>query len=670
MSRRRGRPRSAPPLTKAQTPGGFRNGAVVGAQTTYTAEQVAALMSAKAGGGAARPLPRLDAFAPVPFGPGVPLVPAPIGPIDPQTGRAQPRAYEYPVAYNLPGFGDRLIPWKVLRDAADQIPLFRRCIQIRKDEVATLDWDVTISAKAVERAQRQDPNSARSDIEKAMRVRVDPHIGRLVDFWEQPDPRSGHDFIAWAMKVLEEHFVLDAIAIYPRARRNGSLYGFEVLDGSTIKPLLDIEGFRPMPPQPAYQQILYGFPRGEYVADAEPDKNGDMVLAGTAYPADRLVYKVHNTRTWTPYGFSAVEQALYDGELYLRRIEWLKAEYTDGVMPAGWLLSGEGQAEWSPQQTAQYEREFNDYYNGNTTARMRLRLLPFGMKPAENRADLGEKYKPEYDLHLIKLVAGHFDTTIAELGFTEQGGLGSTGWHEGQADVQERKATQPTLRRLQSMCTSLMRTYLDCPPELEFRILGLESEDEDAADEVADRRIKRGGLTLNEDRDRTGLPRYTFPEADMPMVDTGRGVVFLEGASKLAQPGVMIGPPNPAQTAGAPAVDEQGNAVQELQGPPGGQPEKPAGPDAVKAELGAYHRWLAKGTASRPFRFQHLTPTAAAAAGVDLTKAEFGEAPPQGRPKSAALARLGTGPGGGRSLGASAVPGFDWAGLRAEQAGR
>lgn len=660
MSRRNRTPTRT--LTKASRP-------AVGPGTAWTDAQVGQALRAvaTAGGQVAVPLPRLEPM--VPFGPGTPLFPSPINPINPQTGRAEPRAFEYPVTWNLPGFGERLVPWKVLRDAADMIPLFRRCIEIRKAEVATLGWDVTISEKAVERAQRQDPNSARSEVEKAMRQRVDPHIGRLVDFWECPDPRNGHDFIAWASKLLEEYFVLDAVAAYPRMRRGGDLYGLEILDGTTIKPLLDNDGFRPLPPQAAYQQILYGFPRGEFTADGEPDPDSGA-LAG-AYPSDRLVYKVHNVRSWTPYGYSAVEQALYDGELYLRRLGWLKAEYTDGVMPAGWLLSGEGQAEWSPQELKQYEAQFNDYLVGNTSARQRFRILPYGMKPDDSRSDLGEKYRPDYDLHLIKLVASHFDTTIAELGFTETGGLGSTGWHEGQADVQDRKATQPTLRRLQALCTHLMRTYLGCPPELEFRILGLESEDEDAADESADRRVKSGRMTLNEDRDRTGLARYAFPEADMPMVDTGRGVVFLEGASKLAAPGVMIGPPNPAQTAGAPSVDADGNAVQEL-APQPGQPTAPAkpDPDAVKAELVAYRRWLAKGSTSRPFVFRTVSLADASAAGVQLDKAEFAGGAISATPKSAALAGLGAGPAGGGALGAVPAPGFDWGALRAAEAGR
>ena len=44
------------------------------------------------------------------------------------------------------------------------------------------------------------------------------------------------------------------------------------------------------------------------------------------------------------------------------------------------------------------------------------------------------------------LMVAHFDLTIAKLGFTEAKGLGSSGYHEGQEDVEDRKSTRPWLR--------------------------------------------------------------------------------------------------------------------------------------------------------------------------------------------------------------------------------
>jgi hypothetical protein len=576
---------------------------------TFSPDQVTSLINAASSAGrqipgVANPLPRTDPL--VAFGPGMPLFPAAIDPVRPDTGRPEPRFNEYPVSSNLPGVSDRLVPWKVLRDAADAGGLPRRCIEIRKAEVTTLDWAVTITKQAVEAAQ-SDSGRPRSEVEGELRQKLSGDIVRCTEFWEKPDRGQDEDFTEWLSKLLEEHLVLDAVAIYPRLTYGGDLYALEILDGSTIKPLRDHRGGRPAAPQPAFQQILWGFPRGEFVADTDDD---GAVLNGFA--ADRLVYKRRNVRAHTPYGYSAVEQALEDVDVWLRRRKWIRDEYTEGTIPTGLLLN-EGTTGWTPAQTLEYETYLNDTYGGSTAARHRMRVLPPGLKPV-TEADVAERYKPEYDLFLIKQIASHFDVTIAELGFTETGGLGSTGWHEGQADVQQRKATLPTLRWLQQLLTSVSRTHLGMPRELEFRFLGLEEEDAAAADEVAAARVDAGRMTYNEDRDRLGMPRYDFPEADMPLVRTARGLVFLDGASKLNPPGELVGP-----VEGAPLTDKDADGV--LDAPQG--PDRDAGDgsgdeetndggrdDAVKTELAAFRRWSRRNPSpSRPFEFATVTKT-------------------------------------------------------------
>lgn len=575
---------------------------------TFTAAQVASVANAAATGGpqvtgVALPLPRSDPQ--VAFGPGVPLFPAAIDPPRPDTGRPEPRFNEYPVTSNLPGVGDRLVPWKVLRDAADAGGLPRRCIEIRKAEVTTLDWAITITKQAVEAAQ-QTSDKPRSEVETELRKRLAPEIVRCATFWQKPDPGQDENFSEWLSKFLEEHLVLDAIAIYPRLTYGGHLYALEILDGSTIKPLRDHRGGRPAPPNPAFQQLLWGFPRGEFIADTD----GDGAIVG-ALPADRLVYKRRNVRAHTPYGYSAVEQALEDVDVWLRRRKWIRDEYTEGTVPTGWIRSN-GQQGWSPSQVREYETDLNDVYSGGTAARHRLRVLPPGFD-LETQADVAERYKPEYDLFLVKQIAAHFDVTIAELGFTEAGGLGSTGWHEGQADVQQRKGTLPTLRWLQQVLTSISRAHLGMPPELEFSFLGLEEEDAAAADAVADARLKSGRITYNEDRDRQGLARYDFPEADMPVVQTARGLIFLAGASDLAPAGEVVGP-----IQGPPEADADADGI--LDAPHGPDTDvKPASADGdtggdegrgeqVKAELASYRRWARRNpNPKRPFEFTAVT---------------------------------------------------------------
>lgn len=600
-SRRRSEPDTVKAATAAQTFSPAQVAAMLNAITT--APQVA---------GGFNPLPRTDPQ--VAFGPGLPLIPGAIDPLRPDTGRPEPRITEYPVSSNLPGVTDRLVPWKVLRDAADAGGIPRRCIEIRKAEVATLDWAITITKSAVSGAQAAHPSMSRADIEADLRDRLGPEIARCSTFWEKPDPGQDEDTIEWLSKLLEDHLVLDAVAIYPRRTYGGDLYALEILDGSTIKVLRDWRGGRPQPPQPAFQQMLWGFPRGEFIADVDDD---GTVLNG--YQPDQLIYKRRNVRTTSPYGYSAVEQALSDIDVWLRRHQWIRAEYTDGTLPTGWLKQN-GETGWTPAQTLEYERLLNDTYSGQTLERHRLRILPPGFE-TEMFDSIAEKYKPEYDLYLLKLVASHFDTTIAELGFTETGGLGSSGYHEGQADVQQRKATLPTLRWLQQLITSISRKHLGMAPELEFKFLGLEDEDEAAADQVAQDRIQFGRMTLNEDRDRIGAPRYPFAEADMPMLMTTRGVVFLEGARDIAPPGQIIEPPKAVATAqeGDAAEPEVSSATRE---------------DVVKSELAAFNRWARRNPEPRrPFQFTTVTKADAPHLVGDpralLTKAGGGD--PKGR---------------------------------------
>ena len=558
---------------------------------TFTVQQIQALASAGLVGPsvpATEALPRDPRWATVPFAPGTPLFPQGINVPQPGQRQAEPRQFEIPVSWNLPGFSDRLIPWAILRNAAD-IPLFRQCIETRKAEAVTKPWDIRLSKNAIRRAQQADPTANLNDVKKALQAKVDPHIGRLIDFWSEPDRWNGRDFTAWATLALEEILVLDALPIFPRRTKGGDLYGFEIIDGTTIKPLLDDFGRRPLPPNPAFQQILYGFPRGEYVSDVDldPEVQGQQPDPG-AYTADQLIYHVTHGRTFTPYGHSAVERALQDGDLWMRRHGWLKAEYTDGVMPSGWLEAGEGQAEWTPQQLEVFEKAFNDYYAGATPSRQRFRILPWGMTPSKSE-DLGEKYKPDYDLFLLKLVVRHFDTNINELGFSEARGLGSAGMHESQERNQERTATQPTLDRLGKLCTRLQVRFLDAPPELEFVFPGDEAEDEEKEDQIWNQRVATGRATRNEDRDRQGMPRFEFPEADMPAVETGTGLLFVEGSSAAVAPGqVFTGgqppglglpgePPPGAPGGGGPGVPPPTGGPA---GGPGSVPPKPPTPPA------------------------------------------------------------------------------------------
>lgn len=565
------------------------------------------------------PLPRPPEWQRNNFGPGYPIEGEPVDAPRQDTGQPQPRLTEYQVAYNLQLNPTRFVPWETLKRAADS-PLFRACIEVRKTELASQDWVVRVSPGAAAKMAAAQGRSKEA-VANELRREYQSEIDRLTDFWDVPDRKNDRDFATWIGMAADEQLTWDALAIYPHQTYGGDTLGFWVIDGSTIKPLLDESGGRPEAPFPSYQQILYGFPRGEYSAQTFTKADGTKVIPG-AIQAGQLVYKRRTPRTWTPYGLSPTEQALMDGVLYNKRFGWMVAEYTEGVMPAVYMES-DGTLDWTPTQLLDYERDFNNRLTGQTAERMRANFLPPGLRAAAMQT-VGERYRPDYDLHLVKLVAMHYLVTITELGFTESGGLGSTGYHEGQEDIQFRKARMPDLKWFGTLCTQLQKSYLNAPDVLEFAFLGLDAEDEAAADLIDHQRLADGRQTMNELRIKIGQPPLSFKEADMPMLQTARGVVFLEGASEQAPSGVLIEPASEPNDVGDPG---QGGGTSPTQRRPiksggGGSPKVTK--EALQ-EIAAYARWNTK-PQSRPFQFEHLTEDQAAESGLTFDHAEFAKA--------------------------------------------
>lgn len=573
------------------------------------------------GGQLATPLPR-DPRDLGPFGPAHPLYPDPIGQVRPDTGQQEPWVYEYPVAWNLPGGGDnRFIPWQTLRDAADQIDIFRRCIELRKDHIAGLKWAFTITPAAINQAYEADQRIGKSDLASQLRQQWAPDIGRLTAFWSNPWKSNGVDFRRWVRGVMEERLVLDATVVYPETTYGGDVLAMNLIDGSTIKPLLDARGARPVPPFPAFQQLLYGFPRGEYHADATTDDAGQQVLNG-AYTAGALSYSRENFRTWTPYGQSPVEQALAAARVYMRRQGWMLSEYDDGVLPE-MLIRVPETTQITPLERRRYEDALNDELAGQTAARHRGKILFPGMEPTL-LPSVDERYKPDYDLFLIKRMASFFGVSMTSLGFSESKGLGSAGMHEAQADSEEIASIEPDKEAISSLINDLSRAFLRMPGEIMFTFVNDEGDDTLEGEQAENLKLARGSITVNDDRRRLGMPVYEFPEADMPYIQGAAGPVFLEGSfqrqqdNAAATQAALQAKATPAEDGDDPqAVDEDG--------------DDEATTAAKSVELSAYRRY-ARRSRPRPFDWKFHRPdeveTILKAGGADPKD----QAPPPAQP--------------------------------------
>ena len=530
-----------------------------------------------------------QAFMPVAFGPGVPITPGAINPLR-EDGRPDPRRYEYQVAQNINITETKLIPFKTLRAAADQIDIIRRCVEVSKSKLTSLDWDIVLANDASEKIVAASGGDHVRAMAKA-RDQYTEEINRMRAFWENPDRSNGLTFTDWLMVAAEEILVIDALAIWPQRSVGGDLYGFQILDGSTIKPMLDDRGMRPAAPDVAYQQILYGFPRAEFTAnDDDPQADGE-------FTADDLAYLVRNRRSISTYGYSPVERSLPLADIYLRRQQWIRAEYTDGVIPD---LMFTTTADWgnNPDLLRAYENILNDDLAGQTEQRTRARLLPTGLVPITNDG-YGEKFKDTLDDYLVTSICGHFGVQPSEIGFSPKAGLGGAGFAEGQAENGEALGIAPLANWIAKAITNLSYTYLGMPRELEFKLMTSKRMDTEANARKNQIEITSGGKTINERRSEMGLPLLDTPQADMPILVGGSGMYLFspEGLISAATVTAPIIEPSEAL-----AIEEKPEeAIEE---------EKPVTVETVK-EVQAFMKWAKKGDRGRDFEFKTIDPIVA-----------------------------------------------------------
>ncbi len=327
------------------------------------------------------------------FTPGQPVRPGPG--IVAQDGT--PRQFTFPSGYNIAQRPRalELTPFETLRQFAALYEGVQLCERVYLDILGRLELRV------VPRDSSETPDHAMAR--------------RIEDFLARPD--GERDLRGWMAAATRDLLEIDALAIYRRRRRDGKLWALELVDGSTIKPLIDDLGRRPQPPAPAYQQFVWGMPAG-------------------LYTTDELDYLCETPRTDSVYGVSRVERILYCINQALRKQAFDLARYTDGVVPAGILYPPED-SEWTMDQLVEYERQFNALLAGNNQQRMRVKVAPPGFTFTATHPQEPEM---DFDRWLLNITAACFGLTMAELGMTEQVNKSSG---ETQENVVYRRAVRP-----------------------------------------------------------------------------------------------------------------------------------------------------------------------------------------------------------------------------------
>src|SRR5438034_736667 len=115
-------------------------------KTDLSAQAYAMTLSQYQTASIGRSLPRpADVFNAPAFGPSTPIQPFPVDvPTDQDT--LEPRIWQYPVSWNLPipPRAYEPVSFDLLRALARYVDIVRRAIEVRKNEVANIDWDIVV----------------------------------------------------------------------------------------------------------------------------------------------------------------------------------------------------------------------------------------------------------------------------------------------------------------------------------------------------------------------------------------------------------------------------------------------------------------------------------------------------------------------------------------------
>lgn len=344
-------------------------------------------------------------------------------PMQPVNGDESPRLFEYQPGVNLMitprmGFG-AMLSFPALRALA-QVKEVRLNIELIKRTICGMEWEIVPDVPSVEVDGATYERTVDTDAVRA--------------FFEKPDGVNEWD--AWLKMLLEDLLVIDAVTLYPDMQF-GELRALEIVDGATIRPLIDSRGRIPRPPMPAFSQILYGIP-------------------STWYDARQVIYKPLNAKSHTVYGESPIEWVLTAINTAIRHDAQRIAAFTDGNIPGAMAF-----VNVSTPEELQILQDYVDAIEKGQIARAsHLLFMPAGTGSSVVPFSNTNFDNSAIDEYLFKVVCWAFGNSPSEFGIVSGAGLGGAGFMQGQENTQQRSMIEPVSGYVAQLLNRVIREYM------------------------------------------------------------------------------------------------------------------------------------------------------------------------------------------------------------------
>jgi hypothetical protein len=381
----------------------------------------------------------------------------------------EPRGYDYTTSVNI-GITPRKeepITFAQMRALSQNCAVLATVIQTRKDQLTKMKWQVKL--------KKLEGETGKAYTERA---KNDPRLKELTEFFRKPDRET--DWASWLSALLDDLLVIDAPTIYPRRTKGGKLYSLNLIDGGTIKRIIDNNAMTPMPPEAAYQQILKGVPARNLTTDD-------------------IIYRPRNKRTYKMYGYSPVEQIILIVNIALRRDIYAAEYYTEGTLPDTMLRVPET---WTPNQIEEFTVAWN-LMNETTADRRKVKFVP-NFEPIIAKPNA---LKDVYDEWVARIICYCFGVPCSP--FIKE-------TNRATAETQKEQSMEEGLLPYQSWLTALIDDIIQSKQffgydDIEFGFQDDREEDSLKQAQIDEIHVKSGLRGIDEVRQRDGLDAVGIP---------------------------------------------------------------------------------------------------------------------------------------------------------------
>lgn len=444
------------------------------------------------------------------------------------------RRYDFPLGYNttiMPRAYEQ-VSFDQLQGLSDNCEIIRLAIETRKDQLERMKWNIV----------------PRDDDTKAEKFAT--QIKTVEAFFRRPDGQ--HDWGTWLRLIIDQLLVHDAPCLRPKMSRGGDLLALDVIDGATIKVIIDEWGGIPESPSPAYQQVLKGIP-------------------AVNFTSDELIYRPRNPRVQKAYGYSPVEQVIRTANISIRRQLGQLDYYTEGSVPDAIMTLP---VDWNIDQIEQFQVYWDALLAGNMAERRKVRFVAGDTKYIPTKA---EALKDEYDEWIARIVCFAFSLPPTSFIKTQNRSTSET-----MQEVALEEGLSPLMLWTKSTIDFIIEHYLNLP-DLVFQ--WLEDKPQSALEQAQVNQIyiNLGVKAVDEVRNELGLDPIGLDN----YITTTAGPLLVTDLIDGTPPGYLQPPePPPSEEPKLdengkpipPKLDENGKPIPPDDKPPGGTPPaKPTG---------------------------------------------------------------------------------------------